>query len=341
MAIYFSNKPLSKLFLGTREISKAYKGNDLVYTNSTPPSPSETLYLSNDNTVLNIGTSYDLPTSIYDIDTGTTTTTVTRLATILSIGTLNESSGSHSSGYYYTPVLEANTVNSNFTGGNGEYPSGNHLDVLSHMVYYKNTTKNLSQWNVLPTYINGNDVTSETTRITFDSSLIGQTIRCRFNFTPRSYSLVAGQPTATNPTISYTAKDSSGNILAQREKSTYYVTPPNYTTLNTNNNIMISFTVPSDRLVDITLKVDRTNETTPWMTWSDVGYSRMDAYLVTNYYDTPLYCNISRIQYVSDEYPEYNEDFVEVAINTTNTNATKMISISDQGIATLSDITNN
>lgn len=341
MTIYLSNKPVNKLFLGIREIIKAYKGSDLVYTNSTPPQPSETLYLSDDNTVLNIGTGYDLPTTIYDIETGTATTTVTRLANTLSIGTLNESSGSYSSGYYYTPVLEANTVNSNFTGGNGGDPSGNHLDVLSHMVYYKNTTQNLSQWNVLPTYINGNAVTSETTRITFDSSLIGQTIKCRFNFTPRSTSIISGQPIATNPTISYTALDSSSNILAHSEKDTYYVAPINYSTLDTNNNITISFTVPSDGLVDIELRVNRTDETTPWTTWSDVGYSKMDAYLVNSYYDVPLYCNISRIQYVSEEHPEYNEDYVEIAVNTTNTNATKMISISSQGVATLSDITNN
>lgn len=63
MTIYFGDKPISKLFLGIKEIIKAYKGTDVIYSGTTPT--SDEVQLINGGKGLKISTDFQLPDGSY------------------------------------------------------------------------------------------------------------------------------------------------------------------------------------------------------------------------------------------------------------------------------------
>ena len=337
MGLYLGETKIGNIYLGEIKIGKIYLGETLLYNSSSQPPVSEDLYLSDEDTVLNIGTGYDIPTTIYNIDTGTTSTTTTRLSAPLSISNLaNSSSGDE---YYYSPTLSGATTYNTLTkpsilGANSLTGAINNLNLSG-------STNIANDYISGPYYYNQGSAQPHT--------LIGQS-----NGNYSASDIPSGQTLSL--TLSWHSDSGSSLSCPSHTKLTFYATDTTENTtlatvsledidLNKQWNLVLpSFTVPSGGF-KLFAVVDRTLDTwdsaqNPYdSTWQHFSISKgsVTAKTVEYYYNTPIYCNIRRIQYVSEQDPSMNTDTVYVSPSPNDINSTKMISIDSNGVATLSD----
>lgn len=336
MGLHLGDKQVNKLYVGDKEIVKAYLGDKIVYQLDNEP----ILFTRQEGHNLVINTNYPIPTRIYNMESGDSSETTTYLSLPLEIGNLTQTS--YSDNYYYQPNISGSTIlkQNDFTPTS--LPTGTGINY-----FLQSCWRNMESSYSYPGISSGNEW------IFYQSgSMTSRALPRNFTSTPRS-PLVLNSAIITNPYsklffriyIGYTAyytgrtwtkfdiwnADATEILTSKTSDVKEFGDEQNQYTFQTDE-----IDIPTDGFnIQLTTTLeDIAGGGTAQLTQNR---GKVVPYLKYYYYYTPLYCNISRTIFTSEEHPEYNEDRVEIMITSTDTNSLKMVSLSEDGVAVITD----
>lgn len=319
MTIYLGANQIQGIKLGTQDVSKIYLGSTEVWS-STPSGPG--LYTEDNGATLVVGTSYSIPTEIYHSD-DTTETTTTTLSTPIKISNLTSSS--YGANYNYYPQLSSQIQHTSFDREHIKSDSYTYLDNI-----YGNRTKTTSYPSV-----------SYSARVGTQSS--GNRFQQYSNYAIKPTDIPAGYENAKfSMNILMSGYDSSS---AGHMDATLQVLGSDGTTVLAESSITNKEIKTTSTYVSIPRTPEITIPSTGLkfnlnMVKTDAGSSgvismntgKMNFWLIKYSYDTPLYCNISRTIH-----EQWGDDSLNISISSTDSGSQYMISLSEQGIATITD----
>ena len=320
-----------ELRLGTTQLSALNFGStatklcvgDVVVWNDEPTPPAgDPLYLEDEGATLVIGTAYSIPTKTYTSG-GEVVESTTYLSEPLKIGNLTQSS--YSDNYYYSPQLSQQISHTSFS--RESIASSNYLNSI-----YQNRTQTTTYPTVsydanVGTSSSGNKVTQTATYATKLTNIPEgyENAKLSSNFVASCY------PNYSNKMyldINYQLLDSTGNtILAESSLTDKEVKASGTTYISVPKTPEISIPTNGTKLKIIMVKKD---DGSAGQAIFHTG--KMNFWLTRYKYNTPLYCNISRTIYEN-----YDEDSISIAIDSNDTNSQYMVSLTEQGVATISD----
>ena len=328
MGIYLGETKIGKIYVGDTKIGKVYLGSTLLYDSNSQPT-TEPLYTEDDGTTLVLGTTYAIPTTIYPSGGGEPTQTVTHLTTPLKISNLT--SASSGGNYYYNPVLSDSTPHTSFNTYN--------LGALTYLAgIYRNMTASDNYANVessnyystVGKYGSGHNYTYTSTNTLQLTNTTGYE---NAKLIVRPYIKAERQSLETQHlNITFQLIDAvSGNVLSQsivtnKELSSNYVN----IAMGATNEIAI----PTNGF-KVKLTINRTDDGSLGDTLFKAGSLKFS--LKQYLYDTSLYCNISRTIIEDTEHP-YDE--INLQVTSSDVNSQYLLSISEQGVATITEKNN-
>lgn len=319
MTIYLGANQIQGIKLGTQDISKIYLGSTEVWS-STPIGPE--LYTEDDGATLVINTTYSIPTTIYG-ESGDPETTTTTLDTPLKLNNLTQSS--YGDDYYYSPMLSESIFHTSATP----------TSITRDYSFLDDLYKNRTQTSAYPTcshtvqvrYGNSlNQVAYNTIKLTDIPSgyenaklSVNATTRCTRGYTDEARLDCYLKVLATDGTTVLGESSLLDKAISGTNVTTYVVFP-----------FTSEIPIPANGF-KLHIQANLTNGATNTPTF-DAG--RLNFRLTKYFYDTPLYCNIRRTIY---NMGEMVDDRLEINISTNDTSSQYMISLSEQGIATITE----
>lgn len=319
MTIYLGTTQIQGIKIGTQDVSKICLGSTEVWSN-THSGPA--LYTEDNGTTLVIGTNYSIPTEIHNSD-GATESTTTKLSTPLKLNNLTQSS--YGDDYYYSPSLSESIFHTSMTP----------TTITKDYNYLDDLYKNRTQTSAYPTC-------SHTIQARSDNNF-SQTAYSTIKLTdvPSGYENAKLSVNATTRCSKSSTDEARLNcylrilgtdgttVLAESsllDKSVSGSTTYTYISFPNTQEIPI----PTNGFkLHIEARVMNGAKNKPIFNEGRLNF-RLTKYL----YDTPLYCNIRRTIY---NMGETVDDRLEININTNDTFSQYMISLSEQGIATITD----
>lgn len=325
MPLYLGNEKLNKLYLGGDEVSKIYLGDDLVYSKG---SSDEILYTGDNGHSLVINSSYPIPTTIYKAG-GTTETTTTYLSSPLDVGNLLQPT--YSEGYSYNPQLTTEQDYSELQPPPGSQPVGHYyIEGLYENATYTGGNFPLGRYQAFLSDITGtpsNPLTEYTSTIkvvtppTSNSKLVIKPYMYGYTNEYYEYNMRI-QVQIIDTVDKEVLAESSTDVTFNHNKMTYF----------SNLNETTPLALSSGQKFQIRLKITRLNE--PSNPWAEFMGGKLKIFLRTYLYNTPLYCNISRVIIEDEQYPYDN---ISISVNSTDTNSLRMISLTEDGVATITN----
>lgn len=321
MSIYLGNTKMGKIYIGDTKIGKVYLGSTLLYNSNSQPT-GEGLYTTDNGTVLVLGTGYNIPTTIHDIESGTTTTTISSLSSPLSFGNLTASS--YGDNYNYNPNISETTPHTSFSPSSESDPGLVSLlyNTREQDAQYPSITlvriSNQTNRSYTPTsiYIQNLPQGYEGAKLSVGAYLgalnsLGSTNPINFTVKLQAQSLAAGQPVLAEVT--------RDNIVINPGSNLTYFTIP----------LSTDFDIPSAGMrfmVDVSRDGDALQD-------CYIARGKLNFRLHKYNYNIPRYVNISRNIYQGEG---YEDDTTSISLSDNDINAQYIMSISDSGVATLS-----